>query len=267
MRNQLLMLLVTLLVVSGCTNPVATEAVATGPVEITPSPTAEDLTVDELLALCPSSAEVAEIDADLSLSFDSDPTAGTLVCTAAEGSADLTRLQERTYQAILVMKWLNFDQPLPWTDESLYDWFVDSVDGIRFRGDIENSFCCDPENIINVQTSNLAALQTDRWIDPQSGTGLSGLMVLFVHEARHNEGYLHTCNDTNDSTISEMGAWGVQYTLLRWLALYSGPDFLTPLDTYAKYYREMHLGESDWTRDIRFCNETAITPGPTPSVP
>ena len=39
---------------------------------------------------CPSAADIASINRDLRLSFESDPTRGTQVCSAAEGSANLT---------------------------------------------------------------------------------------------------------------------------------------------------------------------------------
>ncbi len=53
-------------------------------------------TVDEVLAACPSAADIALVDADLDLQFEADPSAGALVCPAAAGSADLTFVQERT---------------------------------------------------------------------------------------------------------------------------------------------------------------------------
>jgi len=57
---------------------------------------------------------------------------------------------------------------------------------------------------MNIQTANLRAVQftTPEWLSAQ--------MVLFIHEARHNEGLPHTCS-TNDQTLSELGSWGVQY--------------------------------------------------------
>jgi len=237
-----------------------------------PSPTASPTitplppSIDEMLAKCQGAEEVAAIDADLKLTFESDPTSGRLVCTARQGSADLTRLQERTYQALITMKRLQFNRPLPWTDKTLYDWFVASVDGIRFRRDIENSFCCEPENVINVQTHNLAALSTDRWVNPESGAGLQDLVVLFVHEARHNEGYGHTCG-SNDNTIAEMGAWGVQYELYRWLAFHSDPFFMRSVARSPNYYRELAREAATWTLSTRFCAEPTPTSGPPPPLP
>ncbi len=39
-----------------------------------------------------------------------------------------------------------------------------------------------------------------------------------IHEARHAEGPLHTCDGTKDRTIVEMGAFGVQYWFLTLMA-------------------------------------------------
>src|SRR6478736_3739263 len=66
--------------------------------------------VEDLISQCPSSSEVASFNADLAISFEGDPTAGKLVCHATDGSADLTRFQERVYQALRVMKALRFSK-------------------------------------------------------------------------------------------------------------------------------------------------------------
>ncbi|MDX6479346.1 MAG: hypothetical protein QOG29_1933 [Gaiellaceae bacterium] len=192
-------------------------------------------TVDPLIATCPSAADVAAISADLDLSFESDPTGGTLVCTAAAGSADLTRAKERAFQALRVMRQLQFTRPLPWTSLSLYAWLNHAIDGIRFRGDISTSFCCDPPRVINVQLQNLSALSTVRWADPQFGSGLSGLVGVITHEARHSEGPVHTCGP-NDATYREGGAWAIQHDLFLWLALYTG-SFLDAPGPELSYYR------------------------------
>jgi len=181
------------------------------------------VTFEELMGSCPSAEEIRAFNSALSILFESDPSAGTLVCRAADGSADLTLLQERTYQALRLMKQLSFDAPLPWTARSLYDWFVGAIRGIRFRGDIENSSCCDSGGRILIQTRNLAVLQF-----PDRPEWLDGLASLFAHEARHNEPEDpgHTCGPF-DRAISELGAIGVQYYLGEWVAFRSG-SFLFP---------------------------------------
>jgi hypothetical protein len=174
-----------------------------------------------IIAQCPTPAEVAAIDRDLVLTFDSDPTAGRTTCTAAQSSRDLTLLQAQVYRSLNVMRRLTFDAPLPWTSSSVYQWMISSIRGIRLRGDIGTSFCCDPAGTIDIQAQNLSALQfpTDfRWV----GT----LIVLFVHEARHNNGFPHTCG-TNDNTIAELGAWGTQYYMDLFLGTHSDPAFIT----------------------------------------
>ena len=207
-------------------------------------------TVDAFIANCPSAADVASISADLNISFESDPTAGTLVCTAAAGSADLTRAQLRAYQALRVMRQLQFTRPLPWTSLQLYAWLNQQIDGIRFRGDIPLSFCCDPARVVNIAITNAAALTTQRWIDPQSGAGVSGLMTVIVHEARHSEIGGHTCG-SNDATYGELGAWGIQHDLKIWLALYTG-SFLDAPGPDLSFYRLLEFGDADVLLS-RFC--------------
>lgn len=235
--------------------------------------------VEELIAQCPPAEDVAAFNADLTITFEGvDPSGDTRVCHASDGSADLTRWQERTYQALRVMKVIRFSRALPWTSQNLYDWFVSSIQGIRFRGDITGSFCCEPANVINIQAApNSTALATNRWIDPASSVGLDDLLALLVHEARHNNGKPHTCvgttgDQTEDQTIDELGAWGVEYYLELWEGLYSGA-FLTSPDIYPSYYRDHHLLTSESTYLSRICDvpdaDLALAigaPSPNPAV-
>jgi uncharacterized protein (TIGR03437 family) len=201
------------------TGGISTAVIALTDAQACQFPVANTFNAEELTGICPTAAEVQEFNTALNISFESDPTKGTLVCRASQGSADLTRLQERTYQALRMMQWMPLGTSLPWTPKSLYDWFVSTVRGIRFRGDITYSFCCDPAGIMNIQTANLAVVQftTPEWLAAQ--------MVLFIHEARHNEGLPHTCG-TNDLSLPELGAWGVQYYMFEWMALHSGNFFV-----------------------------------------
>lgn len=187
------------------------------------------VTVDDLTASCPSAEEIAVIRADLNITFEGDPSAGTLVCRAADGSADLTRLQERTYQGLRIMHQISFDTPVPWTSKSIYDWLVSAITGIRHRTDITNTFCCDPANTINVASRGLGILNflSSEWVSTQG--------VLYAHEARHNQGFLHTCG-SSDQTLDELGAWGVQYYMQEWMTRHSDP-FLTPRDQTALNFR------------------------------
>ena len=205
--------------------------------------------VDQLLARCPTAAEVASINADLDLSFETDPTAGTFRCTPEIGSVNLTEMQRRVYQTLLVMRELQFSEPLPWTSKQLYTWFTDVISGIRFRSDIEYSFCCDPQGTINVrQSPNSYLALTTRWVEPELGGGLIDLLVHFAHEARHYEGKPHTCG-SNDNTIAEMGAWGVQYYLDLWLAEKVDTAFISDSD-----YLAMAKQHADQIKNTSFCS-------------
>jgi hypothetical protein len=240
----------------------------------TPTPVIEN--VQEIIDRCPTAAEVAGIDADLKLTFEYDPTASTLICHSADGSADLSPLQLRTYQVLLVMKSLQFSKPLPWTDYPIYTWFISAVDGVNF-GDFENNSCCNPTGIMNLRSNNSMAITTDRWMrEDWYGAGIQGLMTLMIHEARHSGGILHSCEGGADYSINELGSWGVVYYTHVWLANYSDPAFMTPGGALSDLYRELNRDMAVAMKEINpngpnggyaFCGEPTRTPGPTPTIP
>lgn len=155
---------------------------------------------------CPPASAIREIDAEVTLLFLEDPTAGTLVCRAADGSVDLTRLQERAYQTLYLLKRLEFDAPLPWTDKSLWGWFTSNIRRIQYRG-TGNPNCC------GGNTMNMPAHDASRY-----RTGFPTGVFGYIHEARHAE-KPHTCDaGSKDRTIAEMGAFGVQYYFGLWVA-------------------------------------------------
>ena len=208
-----------------------------------PSPVPTFMDANAAIAQCPTPSEVAASDRDLVLTFESDPTIGRTECTAAQSSRNLTLLQAQVYRVLNVTRRLTFDAPVPWTSNSLYQWMVSSIRGIRVRGDIGTSFCCDPNGTINIQAQGLSALQFPsdfRWV----GT----LMVLFVHETRHNNGFPHTCG-TNDNTIGELGAWGVQYYLDLFLSSRSEPAFITSAQ------RAAFMQDAQNICSTRFCQD------------
>jgi hypothetical protein len=203
------------------------------------SPEADDLTLpidlhlspaDQLLARCPTPEQLASIDHDFRLTFDTDPTANEpLACTAAAGSRDLSPLKKHVYNSLLLIRDVRFDEPLPWTKEPLYTWLAGAIAGARFRGDITLSNCCLFDHIVNIAANGLAANDTDRWLDPSTGGGLVGFVLLLVHEARHGDRrHPHTCaGATKDETLDELGAWGVQYYLTRWFAEHTDQAFFS----------------------------------------
>lgn len=217
-------------------------------------------TVDEFLLGCPSATEVAAINAQIHLAFEGDPTSSNWVCTTAGGSTNLTLLQRRAYNILSFMRQVTFTAPLPWTappTPSLAQWLhqQSGVTRIRFRSDIDTSFCCDPANTVNIAvTANSYILLTDRWIDQQMGGGLANTLALIVHEARHNQNKPHTCG-SSDSTFAELGAWATQAYALIWLSDFVDPNFLRPLDNPYDYYRDLSRNEAERIRGERICND------------
>lgn len=252
-----------LVLVAGCSDGTtprsASPSVAsasTEPPRSTPTPTpAAAATVDQLLGRCPSPDELAAVYSTTRMIFTSDPSAGRLVCTVAEGSGDLSLLQERAYQAVLLLAWLRFDAPLPWTDKPLDAWFAAAIHGVDFRGDTDYSFCCEAGGVIVIQTRNLIVLTpTDKPLE--IWRAVEGLAALFVHEARHNEGYPHTCANGGDSTIEELGSWGVVYYLQLWVATHTD-DAAVPED-----YKLWMARDAERIRMIRICSLQSPAPAP-----
>jgi len=222
--------------------------------------------IDELLTSCPLAADLDAIDKDFDLVFDRVDTSGPLVCTAAQGSRDLTRPRERAYQALLVIRALEFDAPLPWTSSGLYAWLKATIKGITFLEDM--SECCGTgsrggDYLFVRLGADSVFYATELWANG-AGYGLSPLVDLIVHEARHANIGGHTCPDgASDSTFEEMGAWGTEHTFQRWLAYHADPCFLRPtLPPNTKYeyqlqsanaYQLAALEVADRTAMVRFC--------------
>jgi hypothetical protein len=197
------------------------------------------------LARCPTRDEVALVDSVLDLTFEDDPTRPALVCTAAAGSADLTYLEERVYQAILSMRRIPFDAPLPWTELPLFDWFAQEVNGIIVRG--TSSYCCDGPGVIVVRSDGIWSEDWGQlWMgrDPNAAIGLMNSVDLLLHEARHIGGFLHTCADGNDATLKEGGAWAVVYWYYIWLSEHAGSPYLAPLDADPQLYARVAANQA-----------------------
>lgn len=204
----------------------------------TSAPTPNAGVAQFILDRCPTAREIAEIDARLSLVFEADSTEGSLACTSAAGSADLTLYKQRIYQVALLARAVRFTRPLPWTDKTLWEWLTSAIRGIRFRGDISPSgSCCDPARVINIYARNSVLS------DLPYHYGMFLEIALWVHEARHSERPAHTCGAL-DQTIDELGAWAVHYYLLSYLESYvAPPEFLSTearsiLGGYAKEIRD-----------------------------
>jgi hypothetical protein len=228
-----------------------------------PSPTLPtDATLDEALARCPTAAEVAFVDKRIELTFNDDPTAPKLVCRTADGSADLTLLQERAYQAVLALRWIRFDARLPWTDRAPLAWFVRAAKGLRFEYADFSHYSLSDEVIVVRSNADMSWDKDQYWIsrDPDHLYGLAGLVGLLVHEARHGDGYFHTCAYSeeaggygDDQTMEEMGAWAANALYFKWIAEHSDVEYMTPIDAPSELYRERAAHTAEYLTENRIC--------------
>ncbi len=221
-------------------------------------------TIDDVIGSCPSAAEMAAIDAVITITVEGgDPSAPTLVCTAAAGSRNLTKLMRNIYNVLRVAQKLRFSQPLPWSSQtSIWDWLrlESGVNMIRLRNDTGMSFCCDPPNAINIQIQNNVITTFDKWVEDNfAGAGLVGGLALIVHEARHHNGGGHNCG-SNDDTLEQLGAWGAQLYFYVWLDRYADRSFLKPNNGDPLYYRNWHIQTAEDIKRL-LCHPPTPTPG------
>ena len=177
------------------------------------------------------------------------------MCTAAEGSADLTHLQERAYQSILAIRRIQFDTPLPWTDLTLWQWFDGEVKGITYRPGI--SYCCDSPGALSITSdASQSSLLSNYWIDRQEpqAFGMIYEVQLLIHEARHVSGHPHTCGDGNDATLEERGAWAIVYLFATHLAEHTGP-YMAPVDADPNLYTTWAKALADSTLSRIGCTD------------
>jgi hypothetical protein len=179
--------------------------------------------IEVLLSTCPSETELERFKTDFHILFDDTISFPPYECHNGAGSNGQVNPRLALFQALRVIHALQFNQPLPWTDLSLYQWLRGAINGIVIT-DTEYSHCCTADTEIVLKADLFTQPDYRFWINPQSGCGLIGLIGLIVHEARHAEVGGHTCG-LDDETLEELGAWGTQYYLFLYMAENSPPTF------------------------------------------
>lgn len=183
-------------------------------------------TAAELLATCPTAEERRIIRRDFNIAFDQEPPAWD--CT---NGGDESSIMLSMYNTFRLMKCIPFDENFIWAPQhnNLYDWMKSlNLDLIQY-------FSCPGGGCFNhaggrniyLMMDNLGNLEYRQVVNPQMGNGLGFAPVLIVHEARHTTpggNKPHTCG-SNDNTLNELGAWGVQHHLLNMLADNTGNFF------------------------------------------
>ncbi|OGO18592.1 MAG: hypothetical protein A2Z14_12040 [Chloroflexi bacterium RBG_16_48_8] len=198
-----------------------------------------------LLSTCPTESELNRFNTDFDILFDSTIPFPPYGCQNGTGPDGEVNPKLTLYQGLRVIHALHFNQPLPWTELSLYEWLKGAIHGIVIT-DAEFSHCCAAGKQIVLKGDLLYQPDYQIWVNPQSGGGLIGLIGLIVHEARHAEIGGHTCG-LDDATLEELGAWGTQSYLFLYLAEN------TPLAFFNQEQRQMAIQHSD-TALARICN-------------
>jgi hypothetical protein len=194
------------------------------PIQSTPTPVAN---IDVLLSSCPAPMELERFNTDFDIVFEPELHFPHYACQNGTGPNGNVNPQLAFYQALRVIHSLQFDTTLPWTDQTLYNWLKSTIDGAVLN-ETEVSYCCDPTNRIVIKAFLLHQDDYQFWVNPQSGSGLIGFIGLLVHEARHAEIGGHTCG-TDDETLEELGAWGTQYYLYKFMAENTPKGYFTDL--------------------------------------
>jgi hypothetical protein len=102
-------------------------------------------------------------------------------------------------------------RPVPLLGEAAGPWLRRNVRGLVIDTSLPANVrarCCGSDRMIRWSTG---------WLpDPGSPHEVRLAAAIIMHEARHAEGYTHTCPDSRrDRTIEEGGAWAVHATWLR----------------------------------------------------
>ena len=182
------------------------------------------LDIDRFLDACPSEEDLRVVCSEIPIYVESYGRRAVLD-GRAECESPVPSDAGLVVQALRVIRHMRLIEPLSWTDRHPYVWLTSKIDGIILRATTPFSYCCEhPVSESEGEQSLIVIKAADRelrgfrtsWVDPQAGVGLAGLVTLIFHEARHVDAP-HTCG-ADDQTLSEMGAWGVQYDMAQRIA-------------------------------------------------
>ena len=192
-------------------------------------PDASDIVdIGTFLATCPTEDELAILQADFPILFESAMRFRDPVYSCFEPMSPMRAVSDQLviYQALRVIRHMRVSKPLPWTDLHPYEWLKSKIGAIVVSDTASYNWCCHtvfpPGQPDSVQAITLQKASDDLlrfrtlWRDPSAGMGLGNLILLIFHEARHID-LPHDCEGIYDSTLEYMGAWGVQITMARYL--------------------------------------------------
>src|SRR3989338_4290664 len=202
--------------------------------------------IDSILQTCPTQDDINQFNLDFKITDTINLKYDCVFGVNPNFPKDKLDPRLTLYQSLRVIKSLDFSKPLPWTDKSLYDWLKTTIKGMYINSAFPNSYCCDPQGIVNVNSGVLEQTNKLKWIDSQTGVGMAGVVAVLIHEARHTT-HKHTCNGYDDQTLQEMGAWALEYYTFYWKANY------LPLNYQTAYEKKELAYNAENIKTTRFC--------------
>lgn len=206
--------------------------------------------MDALLSSCPTEAEMRQIRSDFNITIDPSVPPSMLAWSCTNGGRE-SSVMLTLYNAFRAMKLLTFDAPMPLIGATnLYDWLRKLRLTFHVVGDaVTGGYNMAGGTDVYLLAGGMNDPTNRVWFDPLSAGGLSGLIGLLVHEARHTVpggNYPHNCSNW-DSTISFGGAWSLQYYFFLWCAQHAGAYLTDSQKTAA-------AGYADWIAHSHFCD-------------
>jgi hypothetical protein len=188
----------------------------------------EYTSIDAIMGSCPLDCELEAINEDFDILTEEGADFPAYACLEGQDPDGEINPQLALGQLLRAVRALEFDQPLPWTDLSLYGWVQDNISGFVISEGTE-TYCCDSEGRIVISAGRLSMQLPARWDSPHRNTSLCDLSGDIMHETRHAEiGLGHSCG-AKDFLPDEMGPWGTQYHYYVWLVDHTPPGMLTDL--------------------------------------
>ena len=218
--------------------------------------------IEQFLFECPNSdPAITQILQDFSIRRN-----GVLVDTfSCSEPTNLMPISEYTdelivFQGLRVLYYMDRGQTnhIPWTSGTVYDWLKSQITGLNISDTSSNSYCCETYSdgtYIVIKAQDDINRDFDRY-----WKGIAGNIGLYVHEARHVDGFPHVsccgitggCDQTYDET--DLSPYGTQWWLNRaWLTGQINVGYGCFVDTEVEDIANWHLTSCNYGVE-RFCH-------------
>jgi len=190
-------------------------------------------TADQLMTVCPTTAEKNQIIADFHISFDS--SLGNVLNFTCTKNGSEASLGLNVFNMFRLMRCTPYKRNFPFSaTNNLYTWAkgLNLTSISFFAGSGPNN---GGNGVINLSANTFGQSSLRQVINWSTGTGMLFLPILFAHEARHATGnFPHNCPDgANDTNFAYNGAWTIQYDVDKMDSQHSGTYFTANEEAFA----------------------------------